>query len=95
MYSEVSNKFYWIRIKAGVRNDFGWIFHDIDKLIDEVNSWMLRMLNRQQFKKSLTGKQLCDTNFLQYFLYTALGNAFSVHDVLPAMQYFNVKSEVL
>ena len=37
-----------------------------------------------------TEEEVTSVKYLHYFLYNALGGAFSVHDVLPSMQTFNV-----
>jgi hypothetical protein len=53
VFSEIENKFFWIKVKAGVKSDFGWLFSKLDNFIEKIFEWISKMIKNDQIPKEI------------------------------------------
>ena len=92
---EIDNKFFWIMVNSGAKQDYYWLFNKIDTFIEKINEWVDKMAKQGAISKEIDVQDFQKTAFLQYFLQTALAGVISIHDIRPALHYYQLTKDVV
>lgn len=95
VYSQISYKFYWLKIKLSIITDFSWVISKFDYLQDKLLDWIEKMVKNKQLPNSVNPQKITQLQVFMQFVYCALTNSFAVHDVIPSLSHYGITKDYM